>query len=167
MIIMELGFRQAGMHQSSYGIFGKFTKIIVHPTSHLPQIQVNGGLSMFKSFYTFLNNDGVVPRTQDAVFLCGADLDDEDLTELLHPTSAFFKESYAQSKPVYEIGQQLKFTRDGHFEKVTLYSVDVDLDTMVPAYNIKIKNGLTTSVTKEYTSTIDTERLSYIPITCE
>ena len=50
---------------------------------------------------------------------------------------------------------------------MTLDSVDVDMDTMVPSYNIKLKNDTITSVTKEYLSDIYSESLSYIIITCE
>ena len=147
--------------------FGKFSKTIVHPTSRLPQLQVNDRFSKLTPFYTFLENAGAVSRTHDAIFLCGAVFDNEDPTILVHPPLNSFKESEKQSESSYEIGQQLKFTRDGHCEKVTLDSVDVDMDTMVPSYNIKLKNGIITSVTKEYLSDIDSGIFSYIPSTCE
>ena len=49
---------------------------------------------------------------------------------------------------------------------MVLDSVDVDMDTMVPYYSVKLKRGLTFSVTKEFLSDVEEERLSYIPITC-
>ena len=62
---------------------GNFSKFLVHPASRLPTLQVNTGYSTFTSFCTFLDNAGLVPITQDAVFLCGSALssvDDEDPT---------------------------------------------------------------------------------------
>ena len=50
---------------------------------------------------------------------------------------------------------------------MTLSSVDVDIDTTDPYYDVRIKHGLTKNVTKEYLSYVEEERLLYIPITCE
>ena len=150
--------------------FGKYSKIIVHPTSRLPQLQVNNGYSKFTSFCTFLENTGLVPIPKDAVFLCGAALstdkdEDNDISKFLLSYSS--KEQTFTSKPRYIIGQKLKLTKDGHDKNVTLDSVDVAMSNMVPSYIVRLKNGITTSVTKEYLSHIDDKMLSYIPITCD
>ena len=96
----------------------------MHPASRLPQLQVNTGYSKFTSFCTFLENAGLVPRPKDAVFLCGAALSsDEDEDN----DSSKFLPSHSSQEPTsqnYIIGQQLKLTKDGHCENVTLDSID-------------------------------------------
>ena len=57
----------------------------MYPASWLPQLQVNDDYAAFTSFYTFLKNAGVVPRTQDTVCFCGATLSDEDKNDLTIP----------------------------------------------------------------------------------
>ena len=57
-----------------------------------------------------------------------------------------------KSKSTYSIGQTLQLTRDGHCENVLLDLVDIDIDTIVPYYGVRLLNGLITSVTKDYLS---------------
>ena len=109
----------------------------MHPASRLPTLQVNPGYSTFTSFYTFLENAGLVPRTQDVVFLCGSVLsaaNDEDppIPNSL-PASLPADEAITTiTKSPFSIGRDLQLTRDGHCEDVVLDSVDVDMDTTVP-----------------------------------
>ena len=120
-----------------------FSNILVHPSSRIPTLQVNPGYSTFTSFYTFLENAGLVPRTQDAVFLCGAilsDTDDEDPTmpNYLPAPLPVDGADTTKTKPTFSIGQNLQLTRDGYGEQVILDSVDVDMDTMVPYYSVRL-----------------------------
>ena len=63
-------------------------------------------------------------------------------------------------KSIYSIGQTLQLTRDGYYKKVVLDSVDVDMDTMVPYYSVRISNSLTISVTTDCLSEVGEEILS-------
>ena len=76
----------------------------------------------------------MVPITKDAVFLCGAALfpDEDEGSKIPNviPSNSY-KEQTNKSRPRYTIGQQLKMTRDGHCENITLDSVDVDMSTKV------------------------------------
>ena len=54
-----------------------------------------------------------------------------------------------------------------HCQKVTLISVEVGEDSMVPYYDVRLQNDLTASFTKEYITNVDEKRLFYIPITAE
>ena len=127
---------------------------------------------MFTSFYTFIENTELVFRTQDAVFLCGAALpngDDADHTipNYLRAPQLTDEAATTKSTSIYNIGQALQLTRDGHCKNVVWDSVDVDMDTMVYYCGVRLSNGLTTSVTKEYLNHVGVDRLSYIPITFE
>ena len=55
-----------------------------------------------------------------------------------------------KTKSPFSIGQNLQLTRDEHCEDVVLDSVDVDMDTMVPYYSVRLKYDLTASVTIEF-----------------
>lgn len=68
------------------------------------------------------------------------------------------------SKPIFRLGQQLRLTRDGHSEIMILTAVDVDITTKIPYYSGILKNGLTKSVTKEYLTHLNEDRLLFIPI---
>ena len=114
---------------------------------------MNNGYSKFTSFGTFLENAGLVPRSQDAVFLCGSSL---TIGNDAYPTISNFIPAYPiedqtsnlKSKSTYSIGQTLQLTRDGYCKNVLLNSVDIDIDTLVPYSGFRLSNGLTTSVTK-------------------
>ena len=63
---------QTSRHASIFTwYFKNYTTTIVHPASRLPQLQMNNDYSKLTSFCNFLENAGLVPRSQDAVFLCG------------------------------------------------------------------------------------------------
>ena len=90
----------------------------MHPESRLPQLQVNTRYSTFTSFYTFLENAGLVPRTHDVVLLCGAALpngDDDDPTipNYLPATHLADEVATTKSKSTYNSGHTLQLTRDG------------------------------------------------------
>ena len=48
---------------------------------------------------------------------------------------------------------------------MTFTVVDVDITTMISYYSVRLKNCLTHSVTKDYTTHLNEDRLSFIPIT--
>ena len=73
---------------------------------------------------------------------------------------------YSEEKSVkdqYTTGQQLSLIRDGHCETIILESVDLDMDDMVPYFTVKLSNGITTSVTKEFLRHINDQDVSFIP----
>ena len=116
-------------------------KTLAHPTSRLPQLQVNDDYATFIYFHTFLKNSWVVSRTKDAVFLWGVALSDEDNEDpniLNYVPISSNKDQINSSKTIYDSGQQLKLTRDGHCENMTLDSVDFDMYTMVLSYGVRL-----------------------------
>ena len=61
----------------------------------------------------------------------------------------------------------MTLVRDGHGEEVTLESVDVDFDTIVPHYIVRMSDGISTSVTKKFLRHISERDSPFIPITAE
>ena len=145
-------------HQSVFSWdHDNFTKTLVHPASNLPQMTVNGGFSIFTSFCKFLEKATVLPRLGASVLLSGGPASGDS------PIS-----SIEQSvKDQYTIGQTLSLVRDGCSTSVTLESVDLDMEKMIPYFTVKLPNGLTTSVCKEFLRHTDDKNVSHIPITSD
>jgi len=133
----------------------KFSKTLVHPASNLPQMTVNNGFSVYTSFCNFLEKAIVIPRACKSVFLVDKPSDN---TKIMSSEEKSMKDQYT-------IGQQLSLIRDGHCETVILESVDLDMDDMVPYFTVKLSNGITTSITKEFLHHINDQDVSFIPIT--
>ena len=145
----------------------KYTKTLIHPASNLPQMTVNSGFSIFTSFCKFLEKATVLPSLGASVFLSGGPVGD-DTTDSASSTTASPLSSIEQSvKDQYTIGQTLSLVRDGHSETVTLESVDLDMDQMIPYFTVKLPNGLTTSVCKEFLRHADDKNMSHIPVTVD
>ena len=116
----------------------KFTKTLVHPASKLPLMNMNDSFSIFTSFCQLPEKTGLVPNNSPSVFLsCSSPSSD--------PASPQLTDG---EQHIYDIGQKLTLVRDGHGEDVIFEAVDVDFDTMVPYYTVKLSNDITTSVTK-------------------
>ena len=60
--------------------------------------------------------------------------------------------SRSLSKELFNIGDTLNFTKDCSCETVELLDIDINFETMVPYFKIRLQNGLETKVTKEYIS---------------
>ena len=126
---------------------------------------VNNGYSAFTSFCNFLEKAGVISSTCNSVFFSGGSVSNatSDPKMSKHkPVSPSLSDSV---KGQYAIGQSLSLVRDGHCEHVVLESVDLDMDQMIPYFTVKLSNGLTAKVTKDFLRHVDDKDVSFIPVT--
>ena len=100
-------------------------------------MNINDEFSIFTIFYQLLDNTGVVPINEPSVFLSGASPSSDPgptITNVV-PESPKIIDG---KQNIYDIEQKLTLVRDGHGEEVILESVDVDFDTIVPYYTVKV-----------------------------
>jgi len=134
--------------------FGKHSIELTHPATRLPTMRVNEGFSGFHSFCTFLSKAGVTSSRRKMAYtsqaaLCNAV--DDGVPPL-------------NSGDLFDIGDTLKFTMDGSCELVELLDIDINFETMVPYFKIRLQHGVERTVTREHLSPKDTEDLFQLPI---
>ena len=66
---------------------------------------------------------------------------------------------------LFNIGDTLKFTIDGSCVFFELITFDINFETMVPYFKIRLKKYFARTVTKEHLSPTDADNLFQLPIT--
>ena len=108
--------------------FGKHSIELTHPATRLPTMRVNQGFSGFKSFCTFLSKAGVISSRQNVAYASQYTLYNE-VDDGVPPLN---------SGELFNIGDTLKFTMDGSCETVELLDVDINFETMVLYFKIRL-----------------------------
>lgn len=138
----------------------KCTRTVMYSNSRLLRLQVNDVHSTFISFYTLFEKAGVVSTINDVAFLCETTIQEDNTTD------TNILDQNQSSESIFRLRHYLQLMGNGHCKIVILTSVDVDIHYIVPFYSFWLKNGLTTSVTKEYLIHLNEDWLLFIPITC-
>ena len=149
--------------------FGKSTRTIHHPSSNLPEIQLNSSkkwhvsfVNLFRPQCYFINKPlasrTLLPevRKNDISFL-----DETPHERFSAPASKSPKHS------TFAIGEQVRYTRDDHHEVGTLTSIDLDSENLIPIFNISFGGSRKVSTTKEFISHLDDIDPIELPITRE
>jgi hypothetical protein len=160
-----------------YSVFqwdhGKHKKTVLHPSSNLPEVAVNIGYEKFAFFTNFLislapnlfpsvffNNsrDTSMPLQMDEApilldqrgnirnhALCDdpAEISTKDI-----PTTSSSKD--LKHPKSFAIGDSLRYCKDDYVTHGNLLSIDIDVDTDVPYYNLKLKDGQKVRTTREH-----------------
>ena len=134
--------------------FGKQSIEVTHPATRLPTMRVNQGFSTFQSFCTFSTKAGVTSSRQNMAYS----------SQIALCYSVDNGEPSLNSGDLLNIGDTLKFTMDGSCELVELLDIDINFETMVPYFKIRLQHGIERIVTKEHLSPKDAKDLFQLPI---
>ena len=152
----------------------KFSLNFVHPPSCLPVIHVRASAPKFGTFCTLCEHAGVVPPVLSPMATCCTYLPTDRFEDVCLVTDEI---ASAQGDPRYrfqvqsnldsgfKIGDQLRFTRDGNSQSVTVLSKRID--DMVPYYTIGLNDGHSVEVTKDHLCPLTDDDVAIIPVTEE
>ena len=149
--------------------FGKYTRTISHPSSNLPEIQLNPSKGWYVSFVNLFRpqcyfiNKPLASRT----LLPEVRKDDISFLDEIPQDRSFETFSKSPKNSTFAIGEKVKYTRDDHHEVGTLTSIDLDSEKLVPIFNISFGGSRTISTTKEFISHFDDIDPMELPITRE
>ena len=125
--------------------FGRHSIDLSYPNTRLQTMRVNQAFSSFKYFCSFLTKVGAI----------------------YHPVKIrliFHKIPCVINFLTMHHRDILKFTIDGSCETVELLDIDINFETMVPYFKIRLHHGFKTIVTREHLSPQNIEASFQLPI---
>ena len=99
---------------------------------------VNDEFSVFTAFCDLFDKAMVVPQLCKSVFLSGGPIKECEMDPTISTSSLESPSNDMLVKDQFDVGQRLSLVRDGHCESVTLESVHLDFDRMIPYFTVKL-----------------------------
>jgi hypothetical protein len=152
---------------------------ITHPSSQLPVLQVNLGISRFESFCSLFEDAGAAYQPLP-LMTCQTCLPTDRYSDVCFATDDI---QSAQGDPRYRftskdtlepalvsetlpvVGDKLRLTRNGLNEAVDVMAVETDPETTVMYFTVALQDGHCIKVTKEFLSPLSDDDIAIIPIT--
>jgi hypothetical protein len=150
-----------------------------HPSSQLPVLQVNTGISTYESFYTLFDDAGATYQPLP-LMTCQTCLPTDKYEDVCFATDEI---QSAQGDPRYrftskdslelppseetlpKVGDKLRLHHNGIHQLVDIVAVNVDSATTVHYFTVALNDGHCIKVTKEFLSPIEDDDIALIPIT--
>ena len=149
-----------------------------HPSSQLPVLQVNTGISRFESFYTMFDDAGATyqplplmtcqtclptDKYSDVCFVMD-DIQSAQGDPRYRFTSKDTLELPLPNEILPKVGDKLRLHHNGINQSVDIMAVDVDDTTTVNYFTVALNDGHCIRVTKEFLSPLDDDDIALIPI---
>ena len=149
-----------------------------HPSSQLPVLQVNTGISRFESFYTLFDDAGATYQPLP-LMTCQTCLPTDKYDDVCFATDQIqsgqedpryrftSRDTLESSLPIEtlpKVGDKVRLHRNGINQSVDVLAVEEDIDTTVHYFTVALNDGHCIKVTKEFLSPLDDDDIAVIPI---
>jgi hypothetical protein len=163
----------------------QFKKTFEHPSSRLPEMIFNEGNDTFKSFYTFIEkamsfkrdasfvtNTSELPDKFDMINEPTMITDDEYSDSESSDDESSINESIClqpspSSSQSYELGEEVRYSKDGYTEKGNVIEIDLNEETFTPTYKLKFDDGREELTTREFIQPGSDSDMMDIPVSQE
>ena len=136
---------------------GKFSRIIWHPNTNLPELPINEGFSVHSIFRGIVSRV-INPSISSENSCCLTCLDHDTLQQ---DNKAAWATS-SDTSDIFEVGETLFYTKDGKSAIVKIVAVSLD-DDHVLRFSVKDANGKIFEVTREHLRCPETPDIGWIP----